>query len=143
MCRHGSAIEKTRRYCIPWTHSHPLGVGLGRWGCIRRLGQIFTKRRRLSPGPKFLSISFVRQIRLPRFAGEANLPPELLATHSGSAASCFRRFFRGICEPEARSAAAGYQPAPGDGDVMTRCQISPQTADAPPLVFWLFGGICH
>ncbi|MCX6017939.1 MAG: hypothetical protein NTZ50_05435, partial [Chloroflexi bacterium] len=25
--------------------------------------------------------SFVRQIRLPRFAGEANLPPELLATH--------------------------------------------------------------
>jgi hypothetical protein len=30
---------------------------------------------------KFLSISFVRQIRLPRFAGEANLPPELLATH--------------------------------------------------------------
>ena len=30
---------------------------------------------------KFLSISFVRQIRLPRKAGEANLPPELLATH--------------------------------------------------------------
>ena len=30
---------------------------------------------------KFLSISFVRQIRLPRFAGEANLPPELLVTH--------------------------------------------------------------
>ena len=30
---------------------------------------------------KFLSISFVRQIRLPRFAGEANLPPEFLATH--------------------------------------------------------------
>ena len=25
-------------------------------------------------GTKFLSISFVRQIRLPRFAGEANLP---------------------------------------------------------------------
>ncbi len=32
---------------------------------------------------KFLSISFVRQIRLPRKAGEANLPPELLATHLG------------------------------------------------------------
>ena len=32
---------------------------------------------------KFLSISFVRQIRLPRFAGESNLPPELLATHLG------------------------------------------------------------
>ena len=30
---------------------------------------------------KFMSISFVRQIRLPRFGGEANLPPELLATH--------------------------------------------------------------
>ena len=29
---------------------------------------------------KFPSISFVRQIRLPRKAGEANLPPELLAT---------------------------------------------------------------
>ena len=32
-------------------------------------------------GTKFLSISFVRQIRLPRVAGEANLLPELLATH--------------------------------------------------------------
>ena len=36
---------------------------------------------------KFLSISFVRQIRLPRFAGEANLPPELLATHLAGVAT--------------------------------------------------------
>jgi hypothetical protein len=41
--------------------------------------------RRLAAGySKFLSISFVRQIRLPRKAGEANLPPELLATHLGA-----------------------------------------------------------
>ena len=44
---------------------------------------------------KFLSISFVRQIRLPRCAGEANLPPELLATHlEGAPASVFDECIR-------------------------------------------------
>ena len=42
----------------------------------------------------FLSICFVRQIRLPRKAGEANLPPELLATHLGYVTCYLLRFIR-------------------------------------------------
>ncbi len=79
--------------------------------------------------PKFLSISFVRQIRLPRFAGEANLPPELLATHlvyyRAPADGCIRQ--KGQTFDRRRSALIGiletrYLPPPkGEGD----------SADAP------------
>ena len=60
--------------------------------------RMFSRDPQVLPGrtTKFLSISFVRQIRLPRKAGEANLPPELLATHLEPESLPF--FFFGIRE---------------------------------------------
>ncbi len=61
---------------------HPgLAAGLPRWIAPLARSCSVEKAPTARRSPKFLSISFVRQIRLPRKAGEANLPPELLATH--------------------------------------------------------------